>query len=209
MIPRIIHAWWGGPEMPPHLAAHLDSWHAHHPGWDVWLWTPESTPHLRTQDLYDQPETYSSASNPWQYRANLVRYELLHDFGGVWVDADLEPLRPIDDLLDCEAFAAREDHRFINNAFMGSAPRSRWMGDILLGLRDSVLSQPRARSNKQVGAHYLTKVARRHPELRVLPSELVYPFHWSELDQRHRETVDGAYTRHHWHHKTTQAQAAI
>lgn len=196
--------------MPPHLAEHLDRWRELHPGWEVRLWTPETTPRLRNQDLYDNPKTYSPKSNPWQWRSDLARYEILYDIGGVYIDCDLEPLRPVDELVEgAESVIARECNRFINNAFMGAIPGSAWLADVLAGLRASVLSQPRARSNRQTGAHYLTKVARRHPELRVLPAELVYPFHWSELDQRTRPPAEGAYTRHHWHNKTTQVDEEV
>lgn len=210
MIPKILHAWWGGPEMPPHLVAYLDEWRRLHPGWQFRLWTPETTPHLgELQDLYDAPERVSPKSNPWQWKSDLARYRILHTYGGVYVDADLEPLRPVDDLLTSEAFIAEEGRGFINNAFMGSTPGSSWMADVLAGLRASVLAQPRARSNRQIGAHFLTKVARRHPELTVLPTELVYPFHWSELDQRDRPAADDAYTRHHWHNKTKQVEGEV
>ena len=207
MIPRILHAWWGGPPMPTHLAAHLDRWRDLHPGWQVRVWTPETTPELRNQDLYDHPEVYSPKSNVWQWRSDLARYEILHDIGGVYIDCDLEPLRPVGPLVEgAESVIAREDQKFINNAFMGSAPKSRFLADILKGLRRSVSAQPRCRVNRQIGAHYLTRIARRHPELRVLGPELIYPYHWSEL-HRYDEEYPEAYTVHHWANK--QAQEAV
>lgn len=208
MIPRILHAWWGGPPMPAHLAAHLGTWRELHPGWEVRLWTPETTPRLRNQDLFDHPEKYSPASNPWQWRSDLARYEILYDQGGVYVDCDLEPLRAIDPLVeDAESVIAREDKRFINNAFMGSSPGSRFLADVLRGLRASVRAQPRCRVNRQIGAHYLTRIARRHPELRVLGPELIYPYHWSEL-HRDDETFPEAYTVHRWQNKRDEQAVA-
>jgi len=209
VIPRIFHAWWGGPEMPPHLAAYLDRWQDMHPGWEVRLWTPETTPRLRNQDLYDHPEKYSPQSNPWQWRSDLARYEILYDIGGVYIDCDLEPLRPVDELVEgVESVIARECPRFINNAFMGSAPGSRFLADVLRGLRRSVRANPRCRVNKQIGAHYLTRVARRHPELRVLGPELIYPEHWSDLSGLDAPPPETAYTRHHWANKQAQQTAA-
>ena len=186
--------------MPGHLARYLDRWQQLHPGWEFTLWTPDNLPRLRNQDMFDRPEVFSPASNPWQWRSDLSRYEILHDLGGVYVDCDLEPLRPIDDLTDSE-FIAYEDDRFVNNAFMGVAPGSAWISNILNGLRESVLAQPFARVNRQIGAYYLTRLVRRHPEVTILPAELVYPYHWSELDQHDRPVADGTYTRHHWQNK--------
>jgi len=209
VIPRIFHAWWGGPEMPPHLAAYLDRWRELHPGWEVRLWTPETTPRLRNQDLYDNPKTYSPKSNPWQWRSDLARYEILYDIGGVYIDCDLEPLRPVDELVEgVESVIARECNRFINNAFMGSAPKGRFLADVLRGLRRSVRANPRCRVNRQIGAHYLTRVARRHSELRVLGPELIYPEHWSDLSGLDAPPPETAYTRHHWANKQAQQTAA-
>jgi mannosyltransferase OCH1-like enzyme len=202
-IPKIFHAFWGGPPMPPHLAAYLEEWKSLHPDWEFHLWTPDNLPTLRNQDLFDHPEKYSPVSNPWQWRSDLARYELLHDIGGLYIDADLEPLKRVDPLLGShEAIAAREDRVFINNAFLGSAPGGRYMKAILHGLRASVLAQPRSRVNKQIGAHYITRVARRCPAVKILPSRLIYPVHWSELENMGQDTP-GAYTKHRWHNRTT------
>src|SRR5690606_27569586 len=154
------------------------------------------------------PEKYSPSSNPWQWKSDLARYEILHDIGGVYVDCDLEPLKPIDALVDgCESVIAREDQRFINNAFMASAPGSRFLAEVLRGVRASVRAQPRARVNRQIDAHYLTRIARRHPELRVLGSELIYPEHWSNLAALDGAPPAGAYTRHHWNNKQAEVVA--
>ena len=76
------------------------------------------------------------------------------------------------------------------------------MKAILHGLRASVLAQPRSRVNKQIGAHYITRVARRCPAVKILPSRLIYPVHWSELENMGQDTP-GAYTKHRWHNRTT------
>ena len=192
--------------MPAHLAAYLAAWRGLHPDWEFRLWTPETLPRLRNQDLFDAPEVYSPASNPWQWRSDLARYEILHDIGGLYIDCDLEPLKPVDPLVEgCEAVAAREDGYYINNAFLGSAPGGRYITAILRNLRASVKAQPRLRVNKQIGAHFITRVARACPHVRILESGLIYPLHWSELDQRDRPAPD-AYTRHHWYNRTTLAE---
>ena len=108
MIPRILHAWWGGPELPAEGRSHLAAWQEMHPEWELKLWTPETTPRLRHQDLYDNPAKYSPKSNIWQWRSDLARYEILLDEGGVYIDCDLRPLRPIDELITEKAFSGGE-----------------------------------------------------------------------------------------------------
>lgn len=205
-IPRTLHAFWGGPPMPDHLAGYLARWRQLHPNWDFVLWTPGTLPRLRNQDLFDRPEKYSPKSNPWQWRSDLARYEILHDHGGLYIDCDLEPLKPVDELLDgCTAIVAREDKRMVNNAFMGCTPGDPYLADILTGLRASALARPAERVNRTIGAWYLTRTLRRHPHVRVLPAELIYPLHWSRLDERETARSDpAAYTVHHWANKTSE-----
>ncbi len=203
MIPKILHAFWGGPPMPMHLRDYLRMWEDLHPDWELKVWSPDTLPELRNQDLFDQPEKYSPASNPWQWKSDLARYELLCDQGGLYIDCDLEPLKSVEPLVQgCNAVVAREDRTYINNAFLGTVPRGRYISAILAGLRRSVLAQPRARVNRQIGAHYITRIARRVPDVRILDAGLIYPLHWSELDQRDTKPVGEAYTKHHWQNRT-------
>lgn len=203
MIPRILHAWWGGPELPAEGRAHLSAWQELHPEWELKLWTPETTPTLRHQDLYDNPARFSPKSNVWQWRSDLARYEILLEEGGVYIDCDLRPLRPIDELITEKAFIAKECDRFVNNAFLGCEPGNAFMRDVVGGLRRSVLRQPRSRVNKQIGAHYLTGLLRKHPDVKVLPSELVYPAHWSDWQAAYADDAEygDAFTVHEWWNK--------
>lgn len=211
MIPRVLHAWWGGPRMPDAGRSSLAAWQEIHPDWELKLWTPETTPRLRHQDLYDDPEKFSPKSNVWQWKSDLARYEILLDEGGVYIDCDLEPLRPIDELLTESAFIAKECDRFVNNAFIGCEPGNAFLADVVKGLRRSVLAQPRSRLNKQVGAHYLTALLQRHPDVRVLPREMVYPVHWSNWQDAYAADADwgDAFTVHTWWNKQRTEGVAV
>lgn len=99
-IPRIIHQIWLGPLRRPQKL--LDSVRVTHPGWDYRLWTEENLPALRKRDAFDRSPT-------WHQKSDVLRYELLWRFGGVYVDADSLALRPIDALVaGHELFAGYE-----------------------------------------------------------------------------------------------------
>jgi len=195
MIPNLVHAYWGGGPLPDWQAALLDVWRDKH---DVMFWTDDNLPEMRTRDLFDDPARYSPSSHPGQYRANLLRYEVLHDYGGVWVDCDLEWRRDIGPLLELSGFAAWETQdQFINNAFLGFPAEHPALTAILDGLRHSVLSQPSQRSNVQSGAQYITPILRGRDDVTVLPQSQVYPYRWDELDRADSEFPD-VWVVHHW-----------
>src|SRR5436190_16517529 len=93
VIPRIIHRVWLGAEpMPEDFRRYGESWRRHHPGWRMRLWTDEDLPELGDRRALERARHHAE-------RANLVRYEVLRRFGGVYVDTDVECLRPIGPLL--------------------------------------------------------------------------------------------------------------
>lgn len=205
MIPRTIHRLWlGGPE-PAWTAGFADAWRQ--PGWALRQWADENVRELfplLNQDLYDRaPEI--APDHVGQFRSDILRYEILHRFGGVWVDADFECLRPIDPLLEgVECFAAWEvEGRWVNNAILGATPDHPFLAALVDGLAANVERKLGSKPNKLTGPQYLTPLYRQHASrVTVLPKRLFYPYLWSEIDQ-HRPGDDfaGAYAVHHWNNR--------
>src|SRR5262249_19779423 len=85
-IPRPIHQAWIGTQPPS--VAWLRSWSEQHSGWEYRLWTEQNIPWpLRNQAQFDASPQYCGKSD-------ILRYELLLRFGGIYVDADMRCLRP-------------------------------------------------------------------------------------------------------------------
>src|SRR4029079_2825346 len=94
MIPKLMHQIWVGPLPPP--LAWMSTWKEKHPGWKYRLWTNE--------DLQQHPwinfrhmKTYYNQGK-FNGVADLMRYEILYDWGGVVIAADSICLNPIDEL---------------------------------------------------------------------------------------------------------------
>lgn len=220
MIPRTIHQIWIGSPLPEHLAQYMATWIEHHPTWAHLLWDEaaiDALPMLNSnRALYDRAGEITSSVG--QLRADIVRYEILHQLGGVYVDADFECRKPLDPLLDehveqAGAFAAWEvDGRWINNAIMGARPAHPLLGRLIAGLGANVSHvqrvEPGARPNKLSGPQYLTRIHREHRQvpLTIFDSALFYPYLWNELD-RQGEAFPDAYAVHHWHNRRS-ARAA-
>src|SRR5699024_12571509 len=51
VIPRILHAWWGGPELPAEGRAHLAAWQEMHPEWELKLWTDRKSTRLNSSHV--------------------------------------------------------------------------------------------------------------------------------------------------------------
>jgi hypothetical protein len=91
LIPRVIHQIWFGPEpLPEQHARYQETWLGHHPGWELRLWTEDNIP----RDLR-RPEALERLRRPVE-RSDILRFELVWRFGGIYIDTDMECLRSIE-----------------------------------------------------------------------------------------------------------------
>jgi inositol phosphorylceramide mannosyltransferase catalytic subunit len=182
VIPRILHHVWVGPDpLPQEFAAYRESWRRHHPEWEMRLWTEESLP----GDLV-RPEVYERLRNPAE-RSDILRLEVLFRFGGLYVDTDVECLRPIDPLLEegVDFFVNSAGAGRAHNAVIGAVAGHPVLEQALREL------QPVTEfgvDKHGTGPHFLGALLRQHPGVMICPPEL-FPGTGGQLDQ--------AYAQHH------------
>jgi len=188
-IPRILHRIWVGPNpFPDEYAAYGEGWKRLHPEWEHRLWTEDNLP----GDL-ERREAYEEHRVPAE-RADILRYELLWRHGGVYVDADMEGLRPLDDLLaGLEFFIAQNKPDQINNGILGSAPGHPIIREAMdeaaaLDWNDPAMDW-RRRIKHDTGPGLMARIVARHPEAEVFPPPVFYP--------RTEEERGSAYARHY------------
>lgn len=87
-IPRIIHQIWLGSRLPKKYKKWQSTWQSL-PGFTYKLWTDEEVKRLQliNRDLFEAAKTYGQ-------KADLLRIELLNQFGGLYVDMDFECINP-------------------------------------------------------------------------------------------------------------------
>ncbi|KAG4245600.1 hypothetical protein PC116_g6624 [Phytophthora cactorum] len=108
-IPRLIHQSWKSIyRIPTRFHPWMKSWVDFHPTWTYVFWTDADNLRLFEQ-LYPRYLHVAKAVRKVSL-ADMARYALLHQVGGLYVDADFECLQPFGDL-----------HRD-NNLFLSSEP---------------------------------------------------------------------------------------
>jgi mannosyltransferase OCH1-like enzyme len=103
--------------MPEEYVRLGQTWKRNHPDWEHHLWAETNLP-----TDFERHEVYELLRRPAE-RADILRLELLHRLGGVYVDADMESLQPIDPLLDgVSCFLGALDSGRVSNAVIGAVP---------------------------------------------------------------------------------------
>lgn len=114
MIPKIIHACWlGKAEMPEEQKVYIEGWTKLHPDYEIKIWTDETF-----QKYYDDSKFVkdSIAKKKYGFLSDYFRFVVLYEFGGIYIDTDVELLKNLDCFLNCKMFMG-----FIFDSSIGTA----------------------------------------------------------------------------------------
>ncbi|RYX80058.1 hypothetical protein EON83_30250 [bacterium] len=192
-IPRLFHFVWVGPHpFPAKDAAWVASWLPRHPDWHAILWaeSPETLgehapkhldvrplPPLVNRNLFDDIEKWVPSRAIFAARSDIVRYELIARFGGVYLDTDVECFQNIDSVLSgVRLFRAEEWGPSYGNWMFGAAPNHPQMWTIVRELAAHLKSH-KAQMNvlEATGPGYFCRQIDRHCDCVIFPHMLFNP----------------------------------
>lgn len=193
LIPRILHRLWLGPE--PLSGAQerwAETWRRLHPEWECKVWTAETLPVLINRAEFD-------GAREAQQRMEIASYELLHQFGGVYVDADFECLRPLDELLAGEeCVIGEESPGRICHGFLAGVPGHEFFKHLTRSVRNSLRDHAGKPAVEQTGANFVTRNLGDRWDVTVLPPRYFHPHpHADGANRKRKSRAAKAYALHH------------
>ena len=180
MIPKKLHFVWIGNESkrPDHC---IQTWIDKNPDYEVRIWGNED---LKTTKWFNARHMMEMAKHELCGVADMMRYEILYNEGGISLDADSVCLSPLEDwLLKPKAFAHWEqEHRrtgLINVSVMGSEKNNEFYGQCIEDIKkkETVVDK---RAWETTGPMHITEVYfRTEYPLTVYPSHYFTKKHFS------------------------------
>lgn len=184
-IPRIIHQIWLGGNLPTGYKKWTETW-MNWEGWQYKLWTEAEVKQL---SLYNS-KLFQEAKN-FGEKSDILRYEILYQQGGIYVDIDFKCLKP--DFFD---FANREYSFYAGieplensplrcgNALLASSPGHPLLEATILNLSDHVKLKSGFSTLIKTGPVYLTDQFYNNRDLFedaiVFPPTFFYPIAGNE-----------------------------
>lgn len=164
----MIHRFWDGPPKPEFVDRFGQELRNMHPDVEVMDWTMATLP-LAVFSLATELVTPRDRNGKWRHVSNLARYALLYVYGGVWVDCDVQPIRPFDDLfhVTVPTFASIDGR--VEGALIASPKGHPLFSDLLDGQFDNL----EARSVDVSGAAYMRRVVGGYM-VNLLPTSAVF-----------------------------------
>ena len=191
-IPRVLHR--TVPlETPEQVEAWWEAFAVMHPDWQLRTYREPIDPAdwPLTGDLFGLCKSGAQ-------KAGLIRLEALYTSGGVYVDSDVEPVRPLDPLLNARAFAGWEDENCVPDALLGAEAGHPAFKVMLAKARRSVESGGDAWDS---GPGVTTSTLPGRGDVLLLPPGSFYPVHYKEKSRLGtRNHLPWVFAEHKWHH---------
>lgn len=195
-IPHRSHRVWlqGRENLPDHLADLCQGFDDLHPGWSHEWWSHEricDEVDLReARQVYLDAELYVPPDSVMQMRADIARYAIARQYGGVTLDVDYAWQKPIDDLIRSAnvVLGWEADNQWVACGFMAANPKHTLFTKVLAGIpaRAAEIAGRGLRANAFTGPKYLTPIVKalgERADLRILPAATLHPVPWSDAAQ--------------------------
>lgn len=188
VIPRLLHQLWIGDKPPPTTL--MDTWREKNPGFEYIRWNEDEIAErgirFRCQSRIDEMEEING-------KADIMRWEILYEYGGVFIDADSICVEQIDDvMMRCQAFAGYENEKIVPGLVatgtMGFPPKHPMVKAVIEYIENNPVSQADTgrRAWETCGPRLLTDMiqAGEAPEITIFPSYSFLPIHHTGAEYR-------------------------
>ena len=104
-IPKVIHyCWFGKGELPNLAKKCIASWKKYCPDYKIVCWNEDN---FNINENKYAKEAYDAKK--WAFVSDYVRLKVLYDEGGIYLDTDVEIIKPIDPIIENMGFMGFDD----------------------------------------------------------------------------------------------------
>lgn len=109
-IPKVIHyCWFGRGDMPKLAEKCLKSWKKFCPDYEIVCWNEDNfdiNENRYAREAYD--------AKKWAFVSDYVRLKVLYENGGIYLDTDVELIKPLDKLIEDGGFMGFDDSGIVS-----------------------------------------------------------------------------------------------
>lgn len=122
-IPKIIHYCWFGRGKHNDLITNcISSWKRYLPEYKIILWNEDNFP-VNKYPFAEQ----ALKDKKWAFVSDVARLHVLYYYGGIYMDTDVEVLKPLDKFLHHGFFSGYESLRHIPTGIMGAKKYNKYV----------------------------------------------------------------------------------
>lgn len=159
VLPKVIHyCWFGKNKIPPNLQECIDSWKKIMPEYKIVRWDEEN---FDINSNRFAKEAYKAKK--WAFVADYVRLYALYNYGGIYMDADVKALKPLDRFLQHKVFSGYENKKFLDvipTGTIGAVKGHEYIKDLLDHYKDKSFLLPSGKPDLNPNVRFMSEIAR-------------------------------------------------
>jgi mannosyltransferase OCH1-like enzyme len=200
-LPKKIHQIWIGCPFPDKYKKWANTWKQFNPDWEYKLWTDKDLNDIEIPNR----ELFDSIKNAGQ-KSDFLRYHILNQFGGMYVDTDFECLKSFDSLtyVDFLVGIAYGAKLLFCNGLICSIPNHPILEQIIHNM-DKIRGESATAIFETTGSVLFTRiffkiVTEYMKGIVTLPHDYLYPFpnNKRHLENGKKYIKDCSYAIHYW-----------
>jgi len=128
MIPKKIHYVWFSEEMPLKIQSYIEGWRKHCPDYEIVRWNADNF------DVSKHKWVEQAVNcKKWAFATDYIRFWVVYNYGGIYLDSDVEILRPFgDELMNLPYFLGMEKTKgIVEGAVFGAEANTAWVKNCL------------------------------------------------------------------------------
>ena len=123
MIPKIIHyCWYGQNEIPEDIKYYIDTWKKYCPDYKIICWNENNT-NLNENKYLKQ----AYDAKKYAFVTDYMRLKVLSEYGGIYMDTDIELSKSLDEYLHHKSFIGCQDDNVFSTGLIGSEANHPWI----------------------------------------------------------------------------------
>lgn len=163
MIPKKIHyCWFGRGKKPELIERCMATWKSILPEYEIKEWNEDNFDLNAVQYVR---EAYKERK--WAFISDYVRLYALYHEGGIYMDTDVEVLRPIDRFLTLAAFSGYQDKDQCLTGIMGSEKGGAWVKDLMDDYVGRSFYRENGEINETTNVEYTTYLMRTKKGMKI------------------------------------------
>lgn len=109
-IPKVIHyCWFGKKEIPEQFVQYMETWKEKCPDYQIIKWD-ESNYDLNSSNYVRQAYNHQK----WAFVSDFARLDIIYQYGGIYLDTDVELIQNLDPLRYDDFFCGFEQNNYVN-----------------------------------------------------------------------------------------------
>lgn len=160
-IPKVIHYCWFGRGKKSNLHEMcIKSWKEKCSDYEIIEWN---------EDNFDiNMNTYikqAYKSGKYAFVSDVARLYALYNYGGIYMDTDVEVIKSLDELLYVEGFLGFENKYYISSGMMGATKGNKWVKDQLDSYEEATFLDEKGEPTLFTNVERVTKVSKEKHNL--------------------------------------------